>query len=92
MDALFYYSAAAYGALHGSWLVEESWKKKHTERKKTEDGENRANQTPGTVLRLLTAAAGIGLAGFLFAPMTMSFFLKEDMVAQIGILLFEASA
>ena len=36
MDALFYYSAAAYGALHGSWLVEESWKKEQTDRKKTE--------------------------------------------------------
>ena len=36
------------------------------------------------------AAAGIGLAGFLFAPMTMSFFLKEDMAAQIGIFTFRS--
>ena len=34
MDALFYYSAAAYGALHGSWLVEESWKKSRQTGKK----------------------------------------------------------
>ena len=32
MDALFYYSAAAYGALHGSWLVEEGWKKERTDK------------------------------------------------------------
>ena len=36
------------------------------------------------------AAAGIGLAGFLFAPMTMNFFLKEDMAAQIGIFTFRS--
>ena len=36
------------------------------------------------------AAAGIGLTGFLFAPMTMSFFLKEDMAAQIGIFTFRS--
>lgn len=36
------------------------------------------------------AAAGIGLAGFLFAPMTMSFFLKEDMAAQISIFTFRS--
>ena len=35
------------------------------------------------------AAAGIGLAGFLFAPMTMNF-LKEDMAAQIGIFTFRS--
>lgn len=39
MDALFYYSAAAYGALHGSWLVEEGWKKERTDRKKRKQRE-----------------------------------------------------
>ena len=49
MDALFYYSAAAYGALHGSWLVEERLEKRADRQEKNGDGENRANQTPGTV-------------------------------------------
>lgn len=43
-----------------------------------------------TLWSSIIAAAGIGLAGFLFAPMTMSFFLKEDMAAQIGIFTFRS--
>lgn len=43
-----------------------------------------------TLWSSIIAAAGIGLAGFLFAPMTMSFFLKEDMAARIGIFTFRS--
>ena len=43
-----------------------------------------------TLWSSIIAAAGIGLAGFFFAPMTMSFFLKEDMAAQIGIFTFRS--
>lgn len=43
-----------------------------------------------TLWSSIIAAAGIGLAGFLFAPMAMSFFLKEDMAAQIGIFTFRS--
>lgn len=56
MDALFYYSAAAYGALHGSWLVEESWKKERTDRKKTETERIERIRRLEPWLRLLTAA------------------------------------
>ena len=71
MDALFYYSAAAYGALHGSWLVEESWKKEQTDRKKTETERIERIRRLEPWLRLLTAAAGIGLAVYFYQGITV---------------------
>ena len=67
MDALFYYSAAAYGALHGSWLVEEGWKKERTDRKKTETERTERIRRLEPWLRLLTVAAGIGLAVYVLS-------------------------
>ena len=80
MDALFYYSAAAYGALHGSWLVEEGWKKEQTDRKKTETERIERIRRLEPWLRLLTAAAGIGLAVYFYQGITVRHSVLETVL------------
>lgn len=74
MDALFYYSAAAYGALHGSWLVEEGWKKE-----KLDSGREGAGKWE-LWLRLLTMAAGIGLAVYFYRGITVRHSVLETVL------------
>jgi hypothetical protein len=80
MDALFYYSAAAYGALHGSWLVEEGWKKERTDRKKTETERTERIRRLEPWLRLLTVAAGIGLAVYFYQGITVRHSVLETVL------------
>lgn len=77
MDALFYYSAAAYGALHGRWLVEEGWKKEQPDRR-IERAEKIKRWEPW--LRLLTAAAGIGLAVYFYQGITVRHSVLETVL------------
>lgn len=65
MDALFYYSAAAYCALHGRWLAEEGWQIWIERRAGT--------KAPlwGAAVRLAAAAAGCLLAVLFYREMTL---------------------
>lgn len=74
MDALFYYSAAAYGALHGSWLAEEGWKRERPDRGRKRTG----SLEPW--LRLLIVAAGIGLAMYFYQGITVRHSVLETVL------------
>lgn len=77
MDALFYYSAAAYGALHGSWLVEEGWKKAQSDRKRENTDRIKRREL---WLRLLVTAAGIGLAFYFYQGITVRHSVLETVL------------
>lgn len=77
MDALFYYSAAAYGAIHGSWLLEEVWNREGTGRR-IEDRERIKHWEPW--LRLLAAAVGLGLAVYFYQGITVRHSVLETVL------------